>query len=73
MYVVSGFSRTCQGTRSTQLHSLGMRIDVEPIAADEAEQRDAGAVRQIDRQTGWCRDRSNERQSAEIRLLHDFE
>ena len=75
--VSSAWERQKTGCRgkptSAHPHSLGMRINVEPIVADESEQRDAGAVRQVDRQTGWCRDRSKERQSTEIRLLHDFE
>ena len=50
-----------------------MRVDVEAAAADEADQRDAGFLGQLDRQARRRRHRGDERHAGQPRLLQDLE
>jgi hypothetical protein len=44
-------------------YAIGMGIDVETSAADEAHQRDADFIGKLDRQRGWRRYRGHDRNS----------
>ena len=52
---------------------LRMRVDVEALAAEEAAERDAGLLREIDRQARRRRDGGNQRHAGQQRFLHQLE
>ena len=50
-----------------------MRVDVEAVAAEEADQGDAQALGRLDREVRWRGDRGEDRDARDRRLLDELE
>src|SRR3954469_23368008 len=61
----------CSGLHTA--NAAGVRVDVQTIAASEANQGDAGFMRQVDRERGGRRHGDDDGDAAEPGLLDDLE